>query len=148
MKHLLAILFMVSVASWAAEEDDIYATGFVGTRLDNAAVLTSGVFAGYCPVADFGVGIFASQMIELKESGREFAGFLGAAELRYFAEPFEVAGALGLYTTDKLRAAIVVTGGYLYALTPSLAVRADLISAFPFGAKTLVTGNLGFRLIF
>ncbi len=145
----LSLFFIFPNQVQAADIDDLYGAAYFGMRVDNVRVLQLGGLIGYCPVDSVGVGLVIEQYTNLSSTSNSFEGISVSAEVRWFLEPFELAGSLGLLRDNSSTHPLFSGSGvYLIALTPSMAARFELKSEISFDGVTSFYGNLGARILF
>lgn len=140
----------------AADHDDLYFEGTLGPKFERSSrsKIQVGGAAGYCPINSLGFGIGVDQAFALESGDSTRQATQIRFEARWFLEPFELAGGLGWQRTVD-RAELASTNpmalgevAYLWALTPSLAMKAEARAEFIFGAKSALFVGLGGRFLY
>ncbi len=152
-KALCLVFFLLS--PWigksvqAADEGDFYLEAKFGTNFEVTTELVSGVQLGYLVYDSLGLGVSYEQIFTTTQQSEGKAGFAAAPELRWFFEPLEFAGSMGILSRS-LGSAIYVagTGTYLFAVTPALAVASDIKLRYVFNEGTHYYFSLGARFLF
>jgi hypothetical protein len=146
--------FLASTAK-AADRDDVYAVGYVGSRIDADHRIQAGATVGYLLFDSVGFGILVDQSFPRSKSDLNRGTLQVGVEGRWFLEPVEVAGAVGvsqtLRTGGNYEGApfLMISANYLWALTPSLAARAELRGQFLLdGTSSGVFSGIGIRILF
>jgi hypothetical protein len=132
-----ATLLSVSLAATAADKNDIYIEGFSGLDLEPEHRILMGTTVGYCPWDEIGVGVSFEQVMATKSRDDMDSSLRAAIEFRWFLEPWEFWLDTG-YLRTALRSKVIQTsgsvnfgGGYLFAISPSMAIRAGTHIQFP-----------------
>ena len=153
LKHFFRSLLLVGII-WglrchAADADDIYLEANFGMGFDSNRDLVSGAVVGTCFVDGIGFGLVFDQVYSIKSSMKSGDGTLAGLEGRWFIEPVEVSLSTGAFWgVSETRAFLMAGGTYLFALTPSMAAKAELRARYTFGQNYVLFGNVGIRILF
>jgi hypothetical protein len=157
--RLFILAALVALASRApsaraADRDDFYATFQLGVEMHRERELLAGASLGYCPYNEWGVGAVIDEHFATDPVDPDLYGTRGAIEIRWFMEPFEIAGDIGLMRFIKrvgeseTKPIVSLSGAYLFALTPSLAARAQAQVQFLQKERARFFTSLGARILF
>ncbi len=150
----LAIGFIfIQEPVFAADKGDFYLSGYVGSNLESTAEVLSAVNVGYLLVDGFGMGVNFDQHFGLTPNFRAKEGIGGGPEFRWFLEPVEFSGALIYFfrSYEGVESGIRLTGAgsYLFALTPAIALKAELRFQRDLEEQqNIFYGLLGLRFLF
>ena len=121
---------LVQEPVFSADKGDFYLSGYVGSNLESTAEVLSSVNVGYLLVDGFGMGVNFDQHFGLTPSFRSKEGIGGGPEFRWFLEPVEFSGTLVYffrsYVGVESGIRLMGAGSYLFALTPAMALKAEL----------------------
>jgi hypothetical protein len=158
MKRLLFFCFalatLVPAFARAADRDDVYAEFSLGTSLNMSGRQRLNGIIGYLFRDDLGVGVGFEQLYSSNLKTADKAAIRGLMEFRWFQEPFEFSGDVGLANrqyrdaSTKMQVSLGVTTAYLFALTPSLSAKADFSFLFIEEPRVIFSGALGARVLF
>lgn len=162
MRKLLSLFFVsvsvLSTMALAADKDDIYLEGVIGIKGETKLKpqLMGGAVIGYCPVESLGFGLGVDQAFSLTKDNEVQMATQFYGEGRWFLEPFEVSGGLGVQKRSDANNNIdlrpYVLGGvtYLIALTPSMAAKVEVRTQLLIDSKSSldIFGGLGGRLLY
>jgi len=143
--------FLISPANLSATEaSDVYLEGSLGLRVDTRLQLDVNGVLGYCPWEGIGLGINGTQLFSLGSTAKDEEAYLIGPEIRWFLEPFELASSLGvaLYADRPTDVYAQAIGTYLFALTPSIAIKSELKAVYFFTGVSSVFLGVGGRLLF
>ncbi len=149
---LLGSTFSGSVR--AADRDDLYAEVVAAFGLNHSGRQRFGAVVGLCPRDDIGFGFAFEQHQSTDLKTRDRSGIRGALEFRWFQEPFEFSADLGLMRRvyrlggSEMKVAVGASAAYLWALTPSLAAKADFSFLFLDQPRVIFSGGIGARVLF
>ncbi len=151
---LLTLLFFVfAVPAFPADRNDIYLEAFTGLDMDPARRLLMGTTVGYCPWDEIGIGFTFEQILGRNSNDDLDSSLRGAIEFRWFLEPWEFWIDTGYLTStfkdgsSKRSGTINFGGGYLFALTSSMALRVAAHIQFPYSADGRIFGTAALRVL-
>lgn len=155
LRYLVGILLLFStVEIRAADRDDLYVEMVGATSMNVSGRHRFGAVVGYLPRDDIGLGFSIDNLFSQDLETRDKSAVRGSVELRWFQEPFEFSGDIGIMrrsfrdSTSQALATVGVTTAYLVALTPSLSAKADFSFLFLDDPRVLFSGGAGFRVLF
>jgi len=141
---LLVVTSLGALEARAVDRDDIFIIGSIQSGPEDWRSLEASGSVGYGVMDSLGLGFRMSQ-----NSWGETPILKTSAELRWFLEPFELAGWTGVRWQDSGEEAIFgVQSAYLWALTTSLALRAEVSAELSFKGSSLLFLGFGGRLLF
>lgn len=142
--RLLLVVTAVSVVSSARalDREDLYFNFYGGARFDNRWQM--GAAVGYVPLDSLGVGLVVDATLVQTQF---------SVEPRWFIEPFELASGVGFSRAfdagpDQYRFLFSLSAAYLWALTPSLALRAELRGQYLLDGTSSALLMVGGRIVF
>jgi hypothetical protein len=147
-------LCLSSLGAGAADRDDFYAAFHIGLEMHREREVLAGGSLGYVPWNEWGLGVVFDQHFGTDPEDVDVYGTRGALELRWFMEPFELAADAGLMRFSRRSGEtetlpiVALSGAYLWALTPSLAARAQAQIQFLQRDRARVFASLGARILF
>jgi len=152
---VLASLLFISGFATAVDRDDLYVETYVGSQIDGEARIQLGAAAGYALFDSVGFGLMLDQSFPNSKNDDNRGSFLIGAEGRWFIEPFEVSGVVGIATTQFLDRPDLTTpfimpgANYLVAISASMAIRLGFRGYVPFKSEAShLIGDLGIRFVF
>lgn len=167
MRHLLKLNIKISILGfllsigigksgmlYAADKDDFYLELHSNLALNQKSRWMMGARLGYLFQNDLGLGAVYEQHSSPNVMTRDSSFNRVALEFRWFQEPFEFAGGLGLgkrIYRDRKASMILLpsaSAAYLLALTHSLALMCDFSFYFLDEPRVIFSGGLGARLLF
>jgi hypothetical protein len=144
LRICVLVLGLMGAVSQAADQDDFYVIGSAQSGPEDWKAFELGATVGYGVMDSLGLGLRVSQ-----NYAKINPALKGAVELRWFFEPFELAGWTGVRWVDEKSAAIFgVQSAYLWALTTSLALRAEVSAELSFEGQSLLFLGIGARILF
>lgn len=140
----------------AADRDDIYFEAVLGSRAQSKqeSKLQVGGVLGYCPTDNLGVGLGVDQSFSISKGDKASDATQYALEARWFLEPLELAGGVGWQNlqidggSTKTSALLLGTADYLFALTPSLAFKAEARGQLVLNETSSLFFGAGMRFIY
>ena len=141
---LWMVASILALEAKAVDRDDIFVIGSIQSGPEDWKSFEASGSVGYGVMDSLGLGFRVSQ-----NSWGVTPILKTAAELRWFLEPFELAGWTGVRWQDSGEEAIFgVQSAYLWALTTSLALRAEVSAELSFKGSSLLFLGFGGRLLF
>ena len=138
----------------AADADDIYIEGHLSFGNNDASRTELGGVVGYLPWDEIGLGLFSEQHLSRDLGTTDSSAFRSGLELRWFQEPFEIAGSVG-WMLQNMRdgsqsheITLGVESSYLFAITPSVAAMARFNFLFLDEIGALFYYGIGFRILY
>lgn len=138
----------------AADEDDIYTEIYGGVASNRSSRFNFGANLGYLPRNELGVGLFLEQHVSRDLSSTDRSGFRSGVEIRWFQEPFEFAGSVGVVKQSlrdgglQTEPTVGLDASYLWALTPSIAALVRFNFLFLDQPGVIFYSGLGARALF
>lgn len=147
-------LSSLSLSSWSADQDDLYSEVYGGVASNRSGRITFGGTVGYLPREELGIGFFLEEHVSRDLGSLDESGFRTGIEMRWFQEPFEFSGSLGIMK-QQLRTGgssneptIGFDASYLWALTPSIAALVRFNFLFLDSPGVIFYSGLGVRALF
>ena len=143
------VFFSSLLGAKAADYDDIFATFYGGISFSSENPVLTGISVGYCPADTIGFGIFFDQSLYPSLSYSSEATFTGV-QGSWFLEPFEVSTGLGalMRPTRATELAFLLSGAYLYALAPGMALRFEFHGRASLKRASQAFTTVGLRFLF
>jgi hypothetical protein len=151
---LIAGLSLSVFKAQAADQRDIYFEAFAGLDVDKTHRVLLGTTVGYCPWDEIGIGVTFEQALGSKSTDSFDSSLRGAVEFRWFLEPWEFWLDTGYLvssyktTTNSSKSGTINLGGaYLFAITPSIALRTGVHIQFPYTATGTLFTTAALRVL-
>jgi hypothetical protein len=147
--RLFIFFFLQSGLALGADQGDIYLEAKGGTNLEVTTELISGAQLGYVFMDSVGAGLSIEQYFSttIQSAGKE--GFQIGPELRWFLEPLEFTGSVGVFS-NSLKNVLYFSGAgtYLFALSPALAFATDIRVRYIVNEGSVFYFLAGLRILF